>query len=778
MNLPEPGLPALETNEQPNSVFDRSTSWIVDKPWLTLLLLIGITSLSLVGHYNPWLITDLFKEAETGNSIVERADSSEPSPNVESFDINGHAVLMVECDSIFTAKGTVALRDIVKSLEETDYVSSVVWMDQVPMLNMFGLPEPLLPHPTSSPARFENAKQKALAHPFINGQLVSADAKTLIMMINIDFLFVKSDKDCIDGLIEIAERAASKHPDVKMEFGVTGNLPFYLTAMESQGANTFFYQTIGYCMIGLMAIILFRGIAAVLAVSIAPALGVFWTLGLIRFFEFQHSPFNDVVLPVLVSLVGLTDGVHLMVQIRKLRTSGLEPKAAARKGIRQVGLACALTSLTTAIGFGSLSLANHQFVQEFGYCCVIGVVVTFISVVTTIPLVCSTWIGKFVQVGQDKSLIDTNIGRIGGLVSFVLPRTKLISTIAIVSTALFILASLTLRPDERRINNLPASSQAAVTMQKLDKAFNGLEQGEINLRWSKDVPNDSPEVMTVIGKVDSMLKDQPLLGHPLSIRNLLESLPGDGEPEDRMAMLDLLPPPIKRAFYKPERRFAEVVFRVQDRGIAEYNDAFGQLKKGIKEIEAEHPEFRLSMDGDAIWRWENLYQIVIDLATSLGVASLIIFAVLAIVYRSVRLGLISIIPNMFPLAAAGMFLVFTGQPLEVVTVCAFTVCLGIAVDDTIHFLTRYQEEKAIAPDEDTAIYNAFSGVGTALIITTIVLVAGFVTVLLSDSRDHFIFASMAIITLSAALFADLVFLPAMLKQYANSSKDRAKQHGS
>ena len=84
----------------------------------------------------------------------------------------------------------------------------------------------------------------------------------------------------------------------------------------------------------------------------------------------------------------------------------------------------------------------------------------------------------------------------------------------------------------------------------------------------------------------------------------------------------------------------------------------------------------------------------------------------------------------------------------------------------------YQEEKARTNDDLIAIQNAFTGVGTALIMTTIILVAGFMTVLISDSRDHFIFASMAIITLSAALFADLVFLPALLAHFMKESDKR------
>jgi predicted RND superfamily exporter protein len=148
---------------------------------------------------------------------------------------------------------------------------------------------------------------------------------------------------------------------------------------------------------------------------------------------------------------------------------------------------------------------------------------------------------------------------------------------------------------------------------------------------------------------------------------------------------------------------------------------------------------------------------------------------MTIVYRSIRLGFISIIPNIFPLAATGALLYCVGQHLEIVSVCAFTVCLGIAVDDTIHFLTRYRERLAAGDDQESAIRNAFVGVGTALIMTTAVLVIGFGTALTSDARDHRIFAAMGMLTISTALLADLLFLPALLLRFspkATSSTER------
>ena len=133
-----------------------------------------------------------------------------------------------------------------------------------------------------------------------------------------------------------------------LKFQVTGRMPAWITALRSHEANQVKYQVIGYGVILAMAVVLFRGFQAVLIVALAPALGVFWTLGFLRFFDLQDNPFNDVILPVLVSLVGFTDGVHMMVQLRKLRASGLPERDAARSALQQVGWACMLTSLTTA----------------------------------------------------------------------------------------------------------------------------------------------------------------------------------------------------------------------------------------------------------------------------------------------------------------------------------------------------------------------------------------------------------------------------------------------
>jgi predicted RND superfamily exporter protein len=333
--------------------------------------------------------------------------------------------------------------------------------------------------------------------------------------------------------------------------------------------------------------------------------------------------------------------------------------------------------------------------------------------------------------------------------------------------------ALQLKPDERNVDKLPGGSEAALGMTYMDRAFGGLEFGAIEIQWNDQIESDAVEVMQVITEVDTLLKNEPLIGHPLGLKNLVDALPGEGLATDRFSMIELLPPPLKRAFYRPEDNFARVTFRIQDLGIAKYSEVFGRIEAGFKSIQQAHPNFSLELTGSAAWRWRNLFQVVMDLASSLGSAAFIIFLVLTIAYRSIWMGLASIVPNAFPLALTGTLLYWTGQSLEIVTVCSFTICLGIAVDDTIHFLTRFEQERTVGGTVASALRRSFVGVGSALIMTTIILIAGFSTVLMSDSRDHRIFAVMGVLTISTALLGDLIFLPAIL-WFTYGRKERQK----
>lgn len=776
--------------------FGRSTAWIVDRPIWAYLVLLVLSSLALVGYVAPERVRDLFErkpaKVDANDAMNAAPDSTpkKPRPNVEALEMTrSDAILVIESKDIFTPRGAKALRHMISTLEAVPYIRNVLWMDRVPVLNIFGLREPLFPKSDASPARFESAREHALRHPLVNGQLLSPDAKTLIVLVNFDWLCVTSDDDCTINLRKAAEAALADFPDVKFSVGVTGQVPIRLTMMQTHERNSIKFRVIGYGVVILMAGIFFRGVVSVVILAIGPSLGIFWTLGFLNFFQLQDNPFNDVVLPVMLSLIGLADGVHMMVQIRRFHSAGMNEKDAARAGLQEVGLACFLTSITTSIGFWSLSLAQHHIVREFGWSCVLGVLLTVVAILITIPLAYLSRPARYMRrvlsqkhlgirlepTEQQEGVIEQNLHKVTGLVDLVLRHPKPVAWAGIVFTMICAAIALQLRPDERRSSFLPESAEATKALHKMDLALGGLEFSEVQIRWKSNVESDSAEVLTVVALVDDLLKKESLIGTPISLRSLLDALPGDSATEERASMIELLPPPLKRAFYKPEDRLATVTFRVLDIGIARYSPVFEGVERGLSQIMTDHPEFDLRLAGSAIFRWRDLYRIALDLGSSLGSETIIIICVVGMVFRSVRIGLIAMIPNVFPLVICAAWMVLTGQSLEIVTVCCFTICLGIAVDDTIHFLTRFQEELPRSATRKEAIRRTFEAVGTSMLMTTIVLVSGFATVTFSDMRDQRIFATMGAFTMITAMVGDLIFLPAILAIYALPAPSEAAE---
>ncbi|MFN7875261.1 MAG: efflux RND transporter permease subunit [Pirellula sp.] len=735
-----------------------------------------MSALSMGGYFYPqwpgdikrWIMQEKAESVQDeGWRNTQQSRRSSRTRNIarESFG-NSHAVVVIKTNDLFTMQGAAAYRRIVEKLNELDVVSFARSIDESPPLNIFGLTEPVLPVGQASEQRFAAAKAKALRNPLIVGFTLSPDAKTVLIEVVYNFIFVQESEDLTKQLIETAKSAAAEYPDVQMDISVTGAVPFYDLVQRNNRSNERLYQLIGYSMILTMAFILFRGIVVVIVVSLAPIAGVMWTLGTLRYFGLEDNPFSFVILPVLLSLVGFTDGVHMMVHIRAKLQQGFTPRQACKQTLEQVGLACFLTSLTTAVGMGSLLFAHHEVVREFGLSCVIGVVCTWVSVMLIIPLACQTRFGYRLAKSTHRDVMDRSLDRLGPMVRFCLHHNRVLTLGAIVVMMVFGGAASTLKPDDRKSSALPEGNEIRTALDHLDKSMGGLDVCRVNVSW-REANRSESDVVNLLTKIDDLLNQEQLIGHPLSLPRLLEALPGEGSAIDKVSMIDLLPPPLKLTLYDPENRSAAVLFRVQDLGSATYAPTFERLEKCFAALTDEQTTIR--MEGDPIWRWRDLFRIVTDLVVSLGSASLVIFVILGIAFRSIRLGLISVIPNIMPLLAAAAWMAINQQPLEIVSVCCFTICLGIAVDDTIHFLSRYKLELNLTTDIGEAIEKAFKEVGSGLIMTTIVLVAGFGSVIFSDTKDYRVFGSLGMITLLTALLCDLFLLPPLLKSFDRPS---------
>lgn len=682
---------------------------------------------------SPWIPTD--EEA----ALREARDTFEfgESPYV----------LVIESEDFFQPRRIAVLRSLASFFEQVEPAGSVLWIGKIPKVE--GLqPTPLLPPPDAPPEAYRRAREEFLRHPLAAGQLLSRDGKTMLMLMNVRLV----PREVRRIVQEACEGSG-------MRVRVTGFTPLWEAQREAFNEDHSRIVLVACILVFVLAIVIFRGLSAMLVVSSGPMLGLVWAWGLLELFGQTRGDLVQIIVPVMILMIGFADGVHLVVHVRQARAAGMDPREAAQSAVRHVGRACALTSLTTAVGFGSLMISGSAEIRGFGRSAAIGVLITFAAVILVIPLLSSSWLGRRIHLGHQRDLVGRAVRRFSWLTDAVVAHARWVAAGGAVLTALLAAGALTLRPDDRVAYVTPHTTEAYQAMAHVDRAFGGIQFVEVLLEWPQRASHD--EIWQVLDRAEKRLAEEPLIQAPLSIRQWLSLLPGE-ESAAKLAMADLLPKQYRDRFWHPSSRRALVVARVQDLGIVRYGPVVERVRTGLAELERQHAGFRLELTGHPIVRGREIQRLVRDLARSLALAAGVIFVVLSVAYRSIRIGLISVVPNLFPLVATGALRAAWDTSLDIASACSFTICLGIAVDDTIHFLTRFQHERRNGHDVAAAIRQSFMAVGSALVMTTVVMIAGLGTVLTSQLPTHQAFAAMGCMTLGAALLGDLIILPALL----------------
>ncbi len=668
-------------------------------------------------------------------------------------------VVVIEAADLFTPQVVSLIRGMVGSARRIAGVHSVRSIDDVVVFDPGRLPRTLLPAPDAPEASFAKARSEALSHPLLAGQLIAEDARTTLVLVRLaDELIAVTD------MAPVIERVRSVIREYTVGSIVTAKLTglpvvrveLYQLVLQEQIKV---FQVGG--LIGLtIAFIVFRRVAVVLIVYGGAFVGALWTMGALGLAGERVNILNS-ILPTLVLVVGLTDAVHLMYDIRASRRRGAGPLAAACSAVRHIGPACVLTSITTAIGFSSLALTSVPIIRRFGPACGVGVALALAAVLMTVPLLAST---RWCRFTQRKSAAWTRFCH--AWTDAITHRARWVSVIGVGATLLFVWTALQLEPDSRLTESIPPNSESARGVYHADQAFGGFMPVLMLVEWSEDLTLDSLPVLDSIAAVEQLFIDEPATKSPLSVLDLLDALPGpDLARGDRVPYLQFVPEDIRNRFVRMNLRRALVMAHVEDLGTAAFEPACARLQRGARDIESRFPGIQLRLTGMPVVATRQLNLMIGDLATSLGLAAIVIFGVMTVALRSLRLGMLTLLPNIFPLAFAAAYLVWTGRHLEMTSVIVFSICLGVAVDDTIHFVLRFRRELVTDGNVNRALARTLTAVGAAMVTTTAILVGGFAAAWVTDMPSMHLFAELACVALCSALVGDLVILPALLASW-------------
>ncbi|MFC1634674.1 RND family transporter [Planctomycetota bacterium] len=712
---------------------------------LTALALVGISRLNY--SMNP--ASDI--RGDDADWKIVREFYNEFNPDGEA------CVLLLKTNNIFTPEAITGLRQLVSRMRQSKGVTQVYSIDDIPVISE-GLPRRLLPGDLSDPNVLQQARETAMTHPLVAGQLLSPNAETTVFIVRLKEL------SSIDELFPVVKDVRRIARTVAAENGVevlvTGS-PALMTDWFNEMRSQRIKLIVIACGITLViATLLLRNLSAVLITSTPHLFGTLWTLGAMGWMGIELTMLGTAI-PPLLTAIGFTDSVHLMLHMRREVAAGSTARDGAILAIRRIGIACALTSLTTGVGFGSLLLASRPSVRDFGGSCAMGCFLTFVAVMTFVPLLSGTFLGTRCAapaISRHESRWNTFFNWLSG---YVLAKPTLITVFGVLITLGLSATVLRLKSDVD-IDFYPSGSDSMQALQIFERDFGGGGMIHVWVDWpdSNDVP---AKLASALKDVHTLFDEDAFTSHPISALNLIQSIGIQPEEDNAsLAVLSVFPKDLVNRFIHFNHGSAIVNARCPTLGGSASVPAFSRIEQSLTELSEKYKGFRFRLTGVPLVISRSLHKINTDLAKSLGLAAIIIFGIITLEFRSFRYGLICLIPNVFPLAAISAYLFFSGQSLQAVSVLVFTICLGIAVDDTIHFMTRFRTELRECGNAYEANKRSFSAVGKALVITTVIFIFCFgscATCTIPMVRN---FAYLACIGFAAALVGDLLILPALL----------------
>lgn len=610
----------------------------------------------------------------------------------------------------------------------------------------------------------------------LDSTLISEDRDTAVVAV-----FLAEGFDQMAALRPATQEMEALLLDLPPPDGVTaevGGLPYIRVYMvERFMSDQAMLVPISLVVCMLMLFGTFRWMPAV----VLPAMAVAFTgVLVIGGMALAQEPFNIInqVVPTLIITIGISDSIHLVSRYHEeLDASGHRQKA-ARRTLVTMAAACFLTSSTTAVGFGSLAVSRTEILARFGVTAAVAVMLAYLMTVLFLP-------PALTLVKAPRQAGHTGSGRIERATEWVVVKVldhpwRTFVGSALVAAAMVALA-VNVTIDTTLLEGFPEKDRIHQQTRMLEDELNGVLPMEVSLSSETAGRFDDPEVLNAVHDVQTWLETEPQVLGTRSYGDLLHeawaAYTDDPDKRDtpfanraQVAQLASLleggrPDPLE-PYVTSDRRHLRLNLQLRDDGSVATLALAERLEAQLAAALADVEDLTVELTGDAYSGSLGLDSLIRDMSSSLGLAFVIIFGIMSVLFRSPRIGLISVPANVIPLLATMAYMAVRDIPLNTTTVIIFSVSIGLAVDDTIHMLARFREERAEGCDIDEALRRAARGSGRAIVVTSLMLGAGMLVMLLSSFMPVRLFGELICVTLVACLFGDLLLLPAMLKLFA------------
>ena len=702
---------------------------------------------------------------------------------LELFGEEGNLIILATEDpSIFTPEKFNAWNSLSKKLDSFVEVDFTVAIGDIQKLTKnkteqkFDL-EPLYekdPETTADVLKIKNELFENL--PFYDNFLYNKKSETIrtIVYLKKDIVNTSVRKDFIfDALNPTIEKFEK---DYNIDIRVSG-MP-YIRTMNAQNIidEIGLFVALALGVTALIFFFFFRSFRATFITLIVVSIGVVWAFGFIGLFRYEITVLMALI-PPLIIVIGVPNAIFLINKYQQeVKKHGNQAKSLQRV-ISKVGNATLMTNVTTASGFATFIFTKSQLLREFGTIASINILAIFVLALLIIPIMYS-----FMPLPKEKHLKHLERQWIDRIVNWMESIVRHHRIAVYITTTTIIIISMIgvymIKVSGSLIEDMPKGKQFFKDIVFFEEEFGGIMPLEIMIDTKKENGVMKLSTLRRMDKLNETIDEIPQLSKSISVLNIVKyskqafysgkpeyyQLPSNQEKnwilsytKNSTSNSDLL-----NNFVDSTGRYARMTTYMKDIGTEKMAIIEDRIHQKIdKEFPKE--DYKVRMTGGALIFLKGTTFLINNLVISLSLAILLIAIFMAVMFRSFRMILISLLPNVFPLLITAGLMGYLGVPIKPSTILVFSIAFGISVDDTIHFLAKYRQElKENNWRIKESVYAALRETGVSMFYTSIVLFFGFLVFTVSSFGGTIALGGLVSITLLFAMISNLILLPSLL----------------
>ncbi|RZQ23928.1 RND family transporter [Vibrio vulnificus] len=622
--------------------------------------------------------------------------------------------------------------------------------------------------------RIAKVRAVAMSEPLLVNALVSEKGDVAVINITMQMPGVDETAE-VNEVVAYVEQMLShyraEYPDVTIyKAGIIAmNHSF---AMAAQNDSATLVPTM-LLVILLFLTLMLRSFLSVLATLVVIIGAIVATLGIVGWAGmFLHVA--SVNVPTLIMTLAVADCVHVIASMRHFMRQGMPKSQAIHRSVTLNFVPIIITSVTTAIGFLMMNMSDSPVLRDFGNLSALGVMIACVLSVSLLPALLNLLPVRFSakQAAKSSDIMDK-------LADLVVHRRNVLLPLSIVVIA----GSAALIPynkvNDESVKYFDTSSEFRQAADFMEQRIGGMTTMSIAIKTHQSQGIASPEFLEVLGEFTRWLREQPETDHVASLsdiyKRLNKNMHGDDSayyalPAEReLAAQYLLLYEMSLPFgldlnnqVNVDKSSVKLQLTVKNLGSVE----LVALEERIYQWFASHaPRYQVVASSPSLMFAHIGETNMASMLSTLPITLILISALMIFALRSWRLGVISLVPNIAPAVIGfGLWALISGE-INLGLSVVVTLTLGIVVDDAVHFLAKYQHARKEGQNAEQAVRYAFHTVGRALWITTVVLVAGFSVLAMSQFRLNSDMGQLSAIVIFVALVIDFVLLPSLLMRF-------------